>query len=561
MIPGHSNPAADFDDDDQTSFERRAPTLVSLNFVRTALRRRLLVCVMSAALGLLAAGTFMVAFPPAHQAKAALVLTHDADVDPSRAMATNVSLLQTRTVASRTIAGLGLAVAPEDFLKSVTVEAVSAELLSVTLSAPDDAEAVRRLDGLTSTYLQFRAEQLSLQSQILVDGMQERIAKLQRDVEDLSRRVEQLSAAGNSSASKLSDTVAQRAYLQGRIETLQQAVEDATLRNSAVVSSSRVLDPPAAVPGLAKRTIALGMASGLIGGAALGCGTVLFIAITSDRLRRRADVASALGVPVPVSVGRIATLRKGWRWLPPLRALDRRRADGRQRFAHAIVKELLLPQGRGRVAVAGIDNSQEVGFAVAAAAATIAARYCSITVIDLTERLSRGLRVTPSTPGSYDLPTVLRPRGLPALAHGAADLLALGHWDNGENTPLPQLTDATLVLAELDPAVGADHLTAWADRVILVVTAGRSSVEKVRTVADMIRTAGLDLRFAVLMHTERRDDSSGTANVELPEPVELSDDHDGTDDSSETANVELPIPVQLRDDHDDAESIEKSEVR
>ena len=50
---------------------------------------------------------------------------------------------------------------------------------------------------------------------------------------------------------------------------------------------------------------------GLIGGAALGCGTVLFFAITSDKLRRRADVASALGVTVPVSVGRIAALPQG----------------------------------------------------------------------------------------------------------------------------------------------------------------------------------------------------------------------------------------------------------
>ena len=80
----------------------------------------------------------------------------------------------------------------------------------------------------------------------------------------------------------------------------------------------------------------------------------------------------------------------------------------------------------------------------------------------------------------------------------------------GEGTPPPELTDVTLVLADLDPAVGADHLRAWTDRVIVVVTAGRSSAEKVRTVADLIRSAGLDLRFAVLMHTERSDNSSGT---------------------------------------------------
>ena len=72
-----------------------------------------------------------------------------------------------------------------------------------------------------------------------------------------------------------------------------------------------------------------------------------------------------------------------------------------------------------------------------------------------------------------------------------------------------RLGDVTLVLADLDPAVGADHVATWTDRVIVVVTAGRTSVEKVRTIGDMVRAAGLDLRFAVVLHTERTDDSSG----------------------------------------------------
>ena len=66
-----------------------------------------------------------------------------------------------------------------------------------------------------------------------------------------------------------------------------------------------------------------------------------------------------------------------------------------------------------------------------------------------------------------------------------------------------------MILAELDPAVGADHLTAWTDRVMVVITAGRSSVEKVRSVGDQVRAAGLDLRFAALVRTERTDESIG----------------------------------------------------
>ena len=521
MSTWRGNLAAGIEDDD-TSPDRPMPTLVSMHFIRTALRRRLWVCVVAAVLGLVAAGTFLVAFPLPHQARATLVLAYDPEVDPSRAMATNVSLLQTRTVAAQVIDELDLNMLPEDFLKSFIVEAESSELMTLTLSAPTDTEAVRQLQGLTAIYLDFRADQLSQQSENFTNGLQDRIRRLQTDVKALTLRIEPLRAAGSEATrTQLDDLVGQRNNLNGRIEALQQQVEDATLRNSSLVASSRVVDPPAALPGLAKRTMVLILASGLIGGAALGCGTVLFFAILSDKLRRRADVAAALGVPVTVSVGRITTVSKIWRWLPPLAAIDHRRAGDRQRLARAIEDELLMHPS-ARIAIAGLDNTDELGSAVAELAIDLAARDFSTTVLDLTEQSSRGLASAVWTPGSATPPTVLRPRGLPALARTAEDLLPAGQWDDGDNTVQPSLGDVTLVLADLDPAVGADHLTAWADRVILVLTAGRSSVEKVRTIADLIRAAGLDLRFAALLHTERTDYSSGLARVvESPAPVQL----------------------------------------
>jgi hypothetical protein len=144
-----------------------------------------------------------------------------------------------------------------------------------------------------------------------------------------------------------------------------------------------------------------------------------------------------------------------------------------------------------------------------------------ITVIDLTHRGSKDLRAAAGTAGSSSMPSVLRPRGLPALAHGAADLVPVGYWDDGKTTPpSAQLNDVVLILADLDPAVGADHLTAWTDRIMVAVTAGRSSVEKARTVGDQVRAAGLDLRFAALLRTERSDDSSGMISRGRPAPVQ-----------------------------------------
>jgi hypothetical protein len=41
------------------------------------------------------------------------------------------------------------------------------------------------------------------------------------------------------------------------------------------------------------------------------------------------------------------------------------------------------------------------------------------------------------------------------------------------------------------------------------VTSGHSSVERVRTAGDLVRSAGLDLRFAALLHADATDVSSG----------------------------------------------------
>jgi hypothetical protein len=41
------------------------------------------------------------------------------------------------------------------------------------------------------------------------------------------------------------------------------------------------------------------------------------------------------------------------------------------------------------------------------------------------------------------------------------------------------------------------------------VTSGLSSVERVRTAGDLVRSAGLDLRFAALLHADDTDVSSG----------------------------------------------------
>jgi len=101
---------------------------------------------------------------------------------------------------------------------------------------------------------------------------------------------------------------------------------------------------------------------------------------------------------------------------------------------------------------------------------------------------------------------VFRPDVVPSLTRGPSDLQA-ADWD--DVAVAKARSGPTLVIADFDPAVGVDHLTAWSDRVVVAVTSGRSSVELVRTAGELVRVAGLELEHAVLLRAPRDDISSG----------------------------------------------------
>lgn len=492
---------------------RPLTALMSFHYLRAAVRRRRAFGLLCALIGTLLGAAFLLVAPASHSATATLVLNHDNRADAARAMDTDVSLATTRTVAEHTIAALGLSMEPESIQKSVTAVPTTSDVLVVTLSGPSDAEAVRRLSAFVTAYLDFRSTQVSAQSDVLIQGYNDRIGVLQAQVTELSNRIATLAATGGTATDRLSDAVGQRAQIAAQISGLQQSAQDETLRRNAVVSTSRVIDPAAAVRGGGKTGLALALASGLIGGAALGFGTVVLQAILSDRLRLRVEVASALEVPVPVSVGRITPLARPLRWLrflPWIKPRAARRDRDLQRMVQAIEKALPEPGRRQRLALVCLDNADEVRLGVAAAAAAMQLRGRTVYLVDLTEAGGLDSTVARLMRGSQEgRPTVFRPTMIPTLAKGPTDIASAG--PDEDQTLAMGMTGVCLVLADLDPGVGADHLTAWTERAVVVVTGGRSGVERVRTAGDLVRSAGLDFRSAVLIRAEGDDASSGMA--------------------------------------------------
>ena len=91
-----------------------------------------------------------------------------------------------------------------------------------------------------------------------------------------------------------------------QINTLNHQIYQAQGTLSSVTNNSLVLDS-AYVPHKSLKKVAIkdGL-TGLVAGLALGISIVILGELSSDRVRTRADVASALGAPVDLSVGRLS---------------------------------------------------------------------------------------------------------------------------------------------------------------------------------------------------------------------------------------------------------------
>jgi hypothetical protein len=80
--------------------------------------------------------------------------------------------------------------------------------------------------------------------------------------------------------------------------------------------------------------------------------------------------------------------------------------------------------------------------------------------------------------------------------------------------------DVVLVVAEVSPAIGVSHLTSWADRLVFLVAAGRTSAERMRTIGELTVASGLDVRPALMTGADATDESLGLeASTEAPLPA------------------------------------------
>jgi capsular polysaccharide biosynthesis protein len=506
------------DDLDPDLLVAPADRLVSLQYVLAALRRKRRLLAALAVAGLLLGSVASLALSKPRTATTVLLLQFPDGADPSRAINTDVSLLQTRAVADAALKSLRLATPVTKFQSSYRSAVLSDSVLRITVKGPDASEAVRRSNAVSQAFLRFRKavyeRQLSVVAGVLTDR-EDALSKQLAQVNDQIATFDPNEVANSSnltSDTPLGELLTQRSSLTSDIAELQTAIQDRTIATTTVANGSRVIDPGSPVPLNARKALVINAASGVVAALALGAGGVVLIAVVTTRLRRRADIAAALQAPVLLSVGPVtppAWLRfvPAWipavpSWVPPApswKGLEHRAEDLKLVVRHLQSLMTSASTHPPALVVVSVDNVDVAAVTVWSLASRLADQDQHVIVVNETGRALPEIATAPTT-------TAVEP---PA-AGDTEPLTAAPSSEPARDSDSDSESDVVVVVAALNPAKGAEHLREWASDAVVLVTAGRSTATTLESNATMIRAAGLHLRSVVLIGSDPDDDSLGT---------------------------------------------------
>jgi len=524
VLPHSPSAFDDFEDADDRLAVDPATGLVSLGFIGAALRRGTRLCCVFALVGLVAGVGWYAKAPPAYKATASVLLADNPNQDPAIEVQTDQVLAESVPVAAAVVRQLGLRQSPTSFAATYTITVVTDQVLTITAQAPSSAGAVQRAAAVAAQFLTFRAQYEQNQQQQTDAQLAQQVTQAQHHLDSITSQISRLSSQASTSAeqTKLHNLQTQHTAAENALAQVRQYVTETTASTQTLtrgmVQGSETLDAATPVKHSPRKTAVLDAAIGLVAGLALGMVIVIIRAVTSDRLRRRDDIAYAFGAPVKLSVGK---LRERF-WIP---GLPGRRAIRRRDLALVVehLRNAVPASSRGPagLAVVAVDDPPTVARAVVELAVSLAKRPGQVVLADLsagahaarllgakgpgiTEVTPEGVRFAVAVPAAYDV----APVG-PLQGQASADSRSRA---DESLTAACRAADVVLSLVTVDPGFGAEHVATWATDVVAVVTAGRSTAVRIHADGEQIRLAGLRLGSVVVLAADKRDESIGTAS-------------------------------------------------
>ena len=491
-----------------------APGIVSLGFITAAVRRSGLFLLIMAIVGPIVGMGVYAATPHAYQASASVLLTLGPFENSQTVASDNQAIAETRAVADLAVHALGLQQSVSSFVSSYTVTSVTQRVLNVTASGPSPSQAVLRATAVATAFLKFRANELQTDLNLQLQSLNQQVSQAMQRLNSITAQVTQLSGQVTSSAQQLGKLRAEQTSATNNLGSLQQAVTSQQTTTqpalTAALKGSQVLSV-VALPRSKLKSQASYAIFGIIAGLAVGLAIVIIRALVSNRLRQRDDIAYALEAPVKLSVGPLRPRRLR---LPGRAA--RRDQDMKRVIAHlhgAVPRTARRPAS---LAIVAVDNAPVLARAVAALATSSASQGQKVVAADLSPDAPLARLLGVKGPGTHavsrggaDFTVIVPDRDdaapvgpLRAAAAPAAPALA-------GDAALGADVDVLLALVTLDPALGGDHLATWAASAVVAVTAGQSSAERVHSVGEMVRLAGVRLDSVILIGADKSDETLG----------------------------------------------------
>ncbi len=500
--------------------------LISLGFIGSALRRKMLVWLAVAMLGLLIGVGLASEHKPAHTATTTVLLYIPSSESQGSQLQTDAAIADSIPVAAAVVAQLGIQQTPASFLQSYTVAAstTTSTILTITAKGPSDDAAVQRADAIATQFLAFQTKYLQAQLNQTIDSSNQQVNQAQQQLNSINKEISQVSAqpSSPSQAAQLGDLQKQQTSATNALNSVKQSVSYSQLQaqttTAQLIHGSEVLSSATPNHRSVKKTLVLYGVGGLVGGLAVGMGVVVIGAITTDRLRRRDDIAIAVGAPVKLSVGPL----RGRRLVPDLRGKSGRRNRDMDRVVEHLRNAVPAhPRSAAGLAVVAVDDTPTVAQAVTKLAIANSQQRMQVVLADLSSGAPAARQLGITSPG---IGTV-SPDGVPIVvavpeAEDVAPLGPFGDPPAGSAHIMQGLaetcTDADLILSivTLNPAFGSDYLRTWATDAVVVVTAGQSTATRLNAVGEMIRLAGTKLVSVVVLDAERSDESLGTVTAD-----------------------------------------------
>lgn len=490
--------------------------------LRSELRRRRLFWITAVVVGLALGVGLYKKMPPPYKATALVQIAPMPGTQAIDEVLTEVALAQSRKVAMTAMSSLQL---PEDsksvqgFMGSETVTSPSDQFVLFTVKASSADDAVARAKALAHAYLDVRALGLTQPLAATIKALSATIATEEQQLSQLQAQIATVQAQPTSAQqqAKLASLQARQSQLHGSLIALRKAVQtyatSTRISNEQVIKHSFVLGQVSAAPRSKIKYPAIYAMGGLFAGLAIGMGWVIVSALISTRPRRRYDIARALGAPVRLSVGRIRVSKRSARGAP-----EGAGGRGVQQIATHLSEVIGREQQRASLAVVAVDDPIVPALSLISTAFASVNDGRRVVLADLTPGAHaarmlgcKGPGVHRPIAGQQNLTVVIPEAGVAPPTGPIRQSSTAGSPPSvdPEIDHAYHFADLLLTLVTIDLGLGAEHLGSWATDAVVVMTAGKPSAAKIRTIAELIRFSGTTLASGVIVGADKLDDSLG----------------------------------------------------